>query len=43
MTLLTGWINASFVIFGNGVLSVTAANMYFVPKTWLDLTWIQPT
>ena len=42
LTLLTGWINASFIIFGNGVLAVTAANMYCVPKTWLDLTWIQP-
>ena len=40
LTLLTGWINASFIIFGNGVLTVTAAIMYFVPKTWLDLTWI---
>ena len=40
MTLLTGWINASFIILENGVLAVPAANMYFVPKTWLDLTWI---
>ena len=41
LTLLTGWINASFIIFGNGVFkAVTAANMYCVPKTWLDLTWI---
>ena len=42
LTLLTGWINASFIIFGNGVSAVNAANMYFVPNTWLDLTCIQP-